>query len=481
MTDKRMPTGRYRRLAKVGTAAADQAARRAGTHAANVVRSEERATAALVKSHIEAAEQIVAVLGTMKGAAMKIGQVLSFVDVGLVPEEHREEFQRRLAKLRDSAPTVAFKDMRKVIEQDLGESLRRVFDDFDERPIAAASIGQVYRATVDGREVAVKVQYPGINRAVQSDLKNLGLILRFVGRIAPQLDTKALANEVRERIVEELDYELEAANQRLLVRIYRGHPFIVIPDVLTGLSRERVIVTEFVHGDGFAVLESEDDDERDRIGEIIFRFFYGSMFRQRKFSGDPHPGNLLRLPDGKVAFLDFGLFKQMEREPIALELACQRAVTENDEAELHRLLATNGFLPDPARVDPTELMAYCVDASWWYTRADHDVTLTSELAAKAMLETAAPRSSHFRTMRHQDIKPEHLLGRRLGVLVLAVLGHLRASANWHRIAREWMYGESPVTELGRQEAEFFARAAALGVRAEGAEAQDTGTRHRRAG
>ena len=460
MTDRSMPTGRSQRLAKVGAAAAGQAARRAGTHAANVVRSEEKGAAALEKRHIETAEQIVAVLGTMKGAAMKIGQVLSFVDVGLVPEEYREEFQRTLAKLRDSAPTVAFKDMRKVIEQDLGEPLRRVFDEFDEQPIAAASIGQVYRATVDGREVAVKVQYPGINRAVRSDLKNLGLILRLVGRITPQLDTKALANEVRERIVEELDYELEAANQRTLVRIFRGHPFIVIPDVLTGLSRERVIVTEFVHGDGFTVLESEDDNERNRVGEIIFRFFYGSMFRQRKFSGDPHPGNLLRLSDGKVAFLDFGLFKQMQREPIELELACQRAVVENREAELHRLLATNGFLPDPARVDPTELMAYCVDGSWWYTRADHDVKLTSELAAKAMLEAANPRSSHFRTMRHQDIKPEHLLGRRLEVLVLAVLGHLGASANWHRIAREWMYDEGPVTELGRQEAEFFAEATA---------------------
>jgi predicted unusual protein kinase regulating ubiquinone biosynthesis (AarF/ABC1/UbiB family) len=465
MTDKNMPTGRYRRLAKVGSAAAGQAAKRAGTHAANVVRSDEKATAALERRHIETAEQIVAVLGTMKGAAMKVGQVLSFLDVGLVPEDYREEFQRKLAKLRDAAPTVAFKDMRRVIEDDLGEPIGRVFDDFEQQPIAAASIGQVYKASVDGREVAVKVQYPGINRAVEADLQNLGLILRLVGRMTPQLDTKALANEVRDRIVEELDYELEAANQRTLARIYRDHPFIVIPRVLTDLSRERVIVTEFVDGDGFAVLERESDAERNRIGEIIFRFFYGSMFRERKFSGDPHPGNLLRRPDGKIAFLDFGLFKQMEREPIELELACQRAIVENDEAELHRLLAANGFLPDPARVDPTELMAYCVDGSWWYTRADHDVALTSDVAAKAMLESADPRSSHFRTMRHQDIKPEHLLGRRLEVLVLAVLGQLRASANWYRIAREWSYGEEPVTELGRQEAEFLAgrgRAAVTG-------------------
>jgi predicted unusual protein kinase regulating ubiquinone biosynthesis (AarF/ABC1/UbiB family) len=455
MSDKSMPTGRYRRLATVGTAASGQAAKRAGTHAANVFRSDEKAAAALEKRHIETAEQIVAVLGTMKGAAMKLGQVLSFLDVGLVPEEYREEFQRKLAKLRDAAPTVAFKDMKKVIEQDLGEPLQKVFDDFDEEAIAAASIGQVYRATVDGREVAVKVQYPGVNRAVEADMQNLGLILRLVGRITPQLDTKALAAEVRERILEELDYELEASNQRTLARLYRGHPFVVIPGVVTELCRERVIVTEFVPGDGFATLEQQPEAERNRIGEIIFRFYYGSMYRHRKFSGDPHPGNLLRMADGKIAFLDFGLFKQMEREPIELELACTRAIIEDDELELHRLLAANGFLPQPERVDKTELMAYMVDGSWWYTRADHDVLLTPDVAAKAMLEAADPRSSHFRTMRHQDMNPEHLLGRRLEVQVLAVLGQLSSSANWYRIAREWEYGEPPQTELGRQEAEFL--------------------------
>lgn len=459
MSDKKMPTGRYRRLAKVGTAASGQAAKRAGTHAANVFRSEERASAALEKRHVETAEQIVAVLGTMKGAAMKLGQVLSFLDVGLVPPEYREEFQRKLAKLRDAAPTVAFKDMKKVIEQDLGEPLTKVFDDFDEEPIAAASIGQVYRATYEGRAVAVKVQYPGVNRAVAADMQNLGLILRLVSRITPQLDTKALAAEVRERILEELDYELEASNQRTLERIYRGHPFIVIPGVISDLCRERVIVTEFVSGDPFPVLEREPDEERDRIGEIIFRFYYGSMYRHRKFSGDPHPGNLLRMPDGKIAFLDFGLFKQMEPEPIELELAATRAIMEDDQDELHRLLALNGFLPQPERVDKTELMSYMVDGSWWYTRADHGVRLLPEVAAKALLEAADPRSSHFRTMRHQDMNPEHLLGRRLEVQVLAVLGQLGACANWYRIAREWTYGDPPQTDLGRQEADFLGTAA----------------------
>jgi predicted unusual protein kinase regulating ubiquinone biosynthesis (AarF/ABC1/UbiB family) len=456
MSQDNIPTGRYRRLAKVGRAAASQAIKQQGTRAANVVRSEEKAAAALDKRHIETAEQIVAVLGTMKGAAMKMGQVLSFIDVGLVPEEYRDEFQRKLAELRDAAPKVSFKEMRKVIEDDMGDKLGNVFSDFDEEPLAAASIGQVYRATLDdGRDVAVKVQYPGVAQAVRADMQNLGLILRLAGRITPQLNTKAVGEEIRARIVEELDYELEAQNQRTISRIFRGHPFIVVPDVMTSLSSERVIVMEFIEGDGFRVLEREPQEERDRIAEIVFRFFFGCLYRHRKFSGDPHPGNFLRMADGKIAFLDFGLFKQLGREAVDLELACQRAVVEDDEQELHRLLAAGGFIPEPERVDPTELMSYVVDAIWWYTKADHDVELTPDLAAKAMLEAADPRSSHFKTVRHQDINPEHLLGRRLELLTLGVLGQLNPRANWHRIAREWMYGDEPVTELGRQEAEFY--------------------------
>ena len=186
-----IPTSRVGRTAKLGSLAAGQAIRQAGTLAANVTRSPEGREAALERRHIEAAEQIVAALGTMKGVAMKVGQVMSFLDVGLVPEEYQEDFQRKLAELRDSAPTVTFKEMRKVLEQELEDRLQNVFSDFDEEPIAAASIGQVYRATLDdGRAVAVKVQYPGVASAVRADLQNLGLILRLAKRIAPGLDAE---------------------------------------------------------------------------------------------------------------------------------------------------------------------------------------------------------------------------------------------------------------------------------------------------
>jgi hypothetical protein len=278
--------------------------------------------------------------------------------------------------------------------------------------------------------------------------------MRLVRRITPQLDVKALTGEIRERVVEELDYELEASNQRTMARIYRGHPFIRVPEVITSLCRERVIVSELVSGDGFEVIRRDAEEELNRVGEIVFRFYYGSMFRHRRFSGDPHPGNMIRLADGTIAFLDFGLFKSVAPEITERELACQRAVVEEDPERLHRLLAEFGFIPEPEKLDPQILFEYVVEGIGWYTR-DETVRLNRAYASTAAIQTSDPRSRYFRAMRHQDIVPEHLFGRRLELLTLAVLGMLDVEANWHRIAREWIYGDDPVTELGRREAEFL--------------------------
>ena len=288
-------------------------------------------------------------------------------------------------------------------------------------------------------------------------MQNLDMIMRLLKRMTPGMDAKAVTEEIRERIEEELDYELEAQNQRSLHRIFAGHPFIFVPEVISSLSRERVLVSEYVEGVGFEELQRGTQAERDRIGEIVFRFFLGCLYRHRQFSGDPHPGNFLLLADGRVAFLDFGLFKRMDEGPVELELAAQRAVAEGDAAALHELLAGSGFLPEPDRVDPEHLLAFVREAIWWYTTADEPVLLSPEIATQVMIESSDPRSSYFREMRHQDMRPEHLFGRRMEMLTLAVLSQLRARANWHRIAREWIYGEEPVTELGRAEADFYRR------------------------
>ena len=306
---------------------------------------------------------------------MKLGQVMSFLDVGLVPEEHREEFQRKLAELRDAAPNVSFAGMRKVIESELGGKLKEHFAEFDSDAIAAASIGQVYRAQLhDGRDVAVKVQYPGVAAAVRADMQNLGIILRLMKRIAPGLDVKNTAEEIRLRIYDELDYELEAQNQRALSRIFRGHPFIVVPGVVTELSAEKVLVSEFVEGAGFDSLKEADQATRDRLGEIIFRFYFGCMYRHRQFSGDPHPGNFLQMPDGRVAFLDFGLFKVMPKHLIELELETQRAGHEGDAQRVWDIWAEGGLLKQPDKFRPDKLLSQFLDATWWYL-TDEEIEL----------------------------------------------------------------------------------------------------------
>src|SRR2546423_6028866 len=258
---------------------------------------------------------MVETLGTMKGAAMKIGQLASFIDTEFLPPEYRELYQDKLSSLRTSAPPMPWSKVSKVLEEEWECEVEELFEEFDHDAAAAASIGQVHRAVLpDGRRVAVKIQYPGVARALRADMQNAGMIMRMAKALAPGLDAKAAAAELKERVLEELDYEYEAQNQRTFARAYRGHPFIYVPDVITRLSRTRVLVTGWVDGTGFEDVRALPQEEKDRFGEIVFRFCFGSIYHLQHFNADAHPGNYLLLEDGRVAFLDFRMTKQLDKE-----------------------------------------------------------------------------------------------------------------------------------------------------------------------
>jgi predicted unusual protein kinase regulating ubiquinone biosynthesis (AarF/ABC1/UbiB family) len=458
---KDLPTGRWRRAAQVGRLAGGQTARGYATKAANLARSEEGRADAAAQRQIEAAEQIFDVLGQMKGAAMKVGQVASFVDTGAFPPEFRERIQAKLAELRDAAPRVSFDQMRKVIEHDLGQKLDQVFAEFDVEAVAAASIGQVYRARLhDGREVAVKVQYPGVAKAVRADLQNLGLIMRVAKRIAPGMDAKAMTAEIRERLTDELDYEHEAQQQRAFARTWRGHPFIYVPNVVTELCSEHVLVSEWVEAKGFEEVKDMDVATRDRFGEIVFRFFFGSLYRNGHFSGDPHPGNYGLMADGRVAFIDFGMTRRVSVEDLEAEIEAVRMGMDGDAEGLHRQLGSMGFFdPSDREVTPQAVFEHFHDVCSWYIE-DREVTIDRQLVAQVLIDFGDPRSRHWQLMRRETMPPQAMLARRMEALVLGVLGQLEATANWHRVAREWLFGEPPSTELGRLEESFHTPAAA---------------------
>jgi predicted unusual protein kinase regulating ubiquinone biosynthesis (AarF/ABC1/UbiB family) len=450
-----IPKGRVRRTAEVGSVIGTQGARYAGTRARNVARSRDRAAAALETRHLEAAERMVETLGRMKGAAMKIGQLASFIDTEFLPEEYRALYQEELASLRTSAPPMPWKKVRRVLEEEWEDPVEELFEDFETEAAAAASIGQVHRATLpDGRRVAVKIQYPGVAEAIRADMQNAGMILRLAKALAPGLDAKAAAAELKERVLEELDYEYEAQNQRAFARGYRGHPFIHVPDVITRLSRRRVLVTEWVDGLGFEEVKELAQPERDRFGEIVFRFCFGSVYHLLHFNADAHPGNYLLMDDGRVAFLDFGMTKQLDKEQIELEIAALEAIFDDDPERLRVALAELGFLSNPKKFDAERLMLHVKAVGGWYM-VDQEVTVDSRVVMDAIAAVSDPRSEFFDLMRRENVPANELMGRRMESGVLAVLGQLQATRNWYRIGREWWFGDESATELGRDEWAYF--------------------------
>jgi predicted unusual protein kinase regulating ubiquinone biosynthesis (AarF/ABC1/UbiB family) len=454
--ENKIPKGRIRRSAKLGSAVGVQATRHAGTRTANVARTSERAEQRLDDRHLETALKIAGTLGQMKGAAMKLGQLASFIDTEFLPEEYRELYQEQLAKLRTSAPAMPWEKVSEVLEDEYrDETLDELFADIEKNAFAAASIGQVHRATLhDGRAVAVKIQYPGVAEALESDLRNMSTMIRLAKAIAPGLDPKAIAEELKERVMEELDYEYEAQNQRSFSRAYRNHPFIYVPDVLTRLSRRRVLVTEYVEGQGFEEVKRLEKEERDRFGEIVFRFSFGSIYHLQHFNADPHPGNYILMGDGRVAFLDFGMTKRLDPEQIELEQRAVDAAARRDSEGLREALHDLGFVKNPSKLDAERLMEHVLLVGGWYME-DREVEVSPRRVMKVIESTSDPRSDYYDLMRRESIPADELMGRRMETGVLAVLAQLHAKRNWYRIMREWVYADPPATEFGELEWEYF--------------------------
>src|SRR5439155_2532966 len=226
------------------------------------------------------------------------------------------------------------------------------------------------------------------------------------------------------------------------------------PDVVSRLSRNRVLVTEYVEGVGFDEVKRLDQEARNRFAEIVFRFYLGSIYQLQHFNADAHPGNYLLLEDGRIAFLDFGMTKRLDLEQIELETEVVKARLSGDPEQLREKLHDLGFIKNPQRIDAERLLEHVDAVGGWYWE-DAETEITSEYVMGVIAAISDPRSEFYSLMRRENIPANELMGRRMEVGVLAVLGQLRARRNWHRIAREWWFGEQPSTELGAQEREFW--------------------------
>jgi predicted unusual protein kinase regulating ubiquinone biosynthesis (AarF/ABC1/UbiB family) len=455
--DKRgpIPTGWAQRGAKLAGQTGRSAFRFLGTRVRSFA-SPERSQEFLDGFHQKTAEQLVQMLGEMKGAAMKVGQLASFYEFS-APGEYLATYKDALTMLQSSAPPMDPEASKAVIKEEFGKDTHELFAEFGDEAVAAASIGQVHRARLhSGEDVAVKVQYPGVDEAVRSDLKNISAMTKLSVAIAPNVDPKEVAAEVRDRVLEELDYRREATNQAKFAELFAGHPYIVVPKVYPEYCRTRVIVQEFVEGEPFMKAFEWDRERRDHLAEVLFRFFYGSFNRFLLFSADPHPGNYLLLPGGKVAFLDYGLVRALDPGTLVFLLEIVQALIDDDRERGRSALEAIGIL-NPRTPE--------VAAVWEHLKMlnapvleDRSFTITAQMVQEIAAAGFDPRSHAFQTLRKVGVPGVIITVNRMSFGVASLLGRLEATNNWQAIMREMWTGEESATPLGREEQAWLAEA-----------------------
>ena len=450
---RRSWAGRSGKVAKLGVKVA-------GTHASTAARkvfaSTERRVELDERRLLTTAAAVADELGNMKGALMKLGQMASYLDEGL-PEPMR----MALAQLRTNAPPMSRELAADVVRHELGRPPEDVFVDWDPDPIAAASIGQVHRAIVrhpdtgDDTPVAVKVQYPGVDEAIAADLKNAGMLGVLLKQGFGGLEPDDMIAEIRERLVEELDYRLEARNQQEFADFYRDHPYIHVPEVMPTLSTGRVLTSELVDGHTWDDLLTWDQRERDLAAETIFRFVFRSLYRMHAFNGDPHPGNYLFHGGGRVSFLDFGLVKHFSTDEMAtFANMVKAAAVDHDAAEFRSIVEAAGMLRRGAPVS-TEAVGEYFQQFYEPVRVDREMTWSGEYASNIVRHTF-DRSSPI--SQYATVPRAFVFIQRINLGLYALLGELGATGNYRRIAEElWPFVDGPPsTPIGEAEAAWRA-------------------------
>ena len=348
-------------------------------------------------------------------------------------------------------------DVRAILETAWEDDAEAVLDEVSEAPAALGSSGQVHRARLaGGADVALKVQRPGAEEAARTDLQNVSAVARLASVFLPAIDPSALAAELRERTLEEFDYELEAQAQRAAGRAYRGHPFIAVPAAHTGLSAATVLVSEWVEGASLEELEGAPQAQRDAAGEMLVRFFLGGPHRTGRQHADPHPGNWRIRADGTLGVFDFGLTVARDPARLAATGRLFDAGARGDALGAHAAATELGYLPSPAAVDPDELLAAARAVADWVVE-DRAVRVDPRLLRDGGRALGGRDGPAAALLGRITLPAEDLMPRRAEAALAGVLAQLEAEANWRRIAGEWWMGDAPATELGRAEAAFWSR------------------------
>jgi predicted unusual protein kinase regulating ubiquinone biosynthesis (AarF/ABC1/UbiB family) len=452
-------SGRFRRTAPL----AGLAARTAGEAVIQALRKRAGAEGSAHDSHARTAERYTELLGHSKGVLMKVGQMLSFVSLGTaIPTEYRAVYASALSRLQADAPELAAA----TFEAELGRRPDEVFAEFSAESLAAASIGQVHQARLhDGRKVAVKIQYPGVEQAIRADLDNAELLATFFALLRSmfphltRIDVRTVAEEVAKKIAEEVDYLNEAANQSQFADAYRGHPFIHVPDVIPELSSRRVLTQELAEGMLWHDAVRADRDSRDAWGEVIYRFAIGSLRRFGLFNADPHPGNYIFRPDGSVSFVDFGCVVRFDSAQVAALADIVTAMCHHGAPRLRRAMVGAGAIDAVTGPTPEELF------EWWSGTFEmllgpQPFTMTPELAAEGIRREFSPVGPSASVVRSFSEPPGWVFLSRIDSGMMSVLGELRATGYWRAIQAEYDEQADPITRLGTEERRFWQEKAA---------------------